>query len=479
MAFPIMRVLSSVLLLWSMLTDQTLGQENTDAILSTLPPSKDPWFTPPANWTLAPLGTALRVRASPYKQINIGHCIDTFQILYRTTDTHKNASWAVTTVFIPESHAKCNLTTNPEACAHGIVSYQVPYDSADFDASPSYLLQYGEPYGEINDLLVRGWFVSVPDYEGPLASYCEGVQSGAATLDSLTAVLQVAGDFGLRRSLAKVALWGYSGGALATAFAVEMAAEHAPGLQIAGAVFGGTSPNLTTVGQRMNGKDTAGLLIAGIVGLTSQYPAARDYLVSKMYTNGTYNATRFLLAEHMSAWQALNYFMYDDAYKYFPNGEADLYGPIMQEVSDLDGVMGYHGVPNMPIFLYKAIDDEMSPAWETDDLVASYCKQGANILYHRNILGGHNQELWGGRARAMDYLSAVIDGTNAIEYPKTGCEVKNVTVAVNLTVAPNGTYVVLPLNVTQDANGTYIFSPVAKKAVNARHRMDVLNFVGS
>ncbi|KAN0110693.1 LIP domain containing protein [Hyaloscypha variabilis] len=478
MAFSMMRLLSGLLLLWSIFTDRALGQENSNATLSIPPPSQDPWFKPPANWTLAPLGTALKVRASPYKQINIGHCIDTFQILYRTTDTHNNASWAVTTVFIPESNTNCNLTTNPEACAHGIVSYQVPYDTADPDASPSYLLQYGEPYGEINDLLVRGWFVSVPDYEGTLASYCEGVQSGAATLDSLIAVLQVAGDFGLRRSLAKVALWGYSGGALATAFAAEMAAEHSPGLEIAGAVFGGTSPNLTTVGQRMNGKDTAGLLIAGTVGLTSQYPRARDDLVSRMYTNGTYNATRFLAAEHMSAWEALNYFMYDDAYKYFINGESDLYSPIMQNVTNLDGIMGEHGTPNMPIFLYKAIDDEMSPAWETDELVDSYCSHGANILYHRNVLGGHNQELWAGRGRTMDFLSAVLDGTNAIEYPKTGCEIKNVTVAVNLTIAANGTYLVLPLNVTEEANGTYVFSPLPQKAVNARHRMDILNFLG-
>jgi hypothetical protein len=219
------------------------------------------------------------------------------------------------------------------------------------------------------------------------------VQSGVATLDSLIAVLEVAGNFGLRRDLAKVGLWGYSGGALATCFAAELAAVYSPKLQLAGAVYGGTSPNLTTVGQRMNAKDTAGLLIAGIVGLTSQYPDARDYLVSKMHTNGTYNATRFLSAENMSAWQALQYFMYDDAYKYFVNGEDDLYSPVMQQVSNIDGCLGSHGVPNMPVFLYKAIDDEMSPANETDALVDSYCKQGANILYHRNILGGHNQEL--------------------------------------------------------------------------------------
>jgi hypothetical protein len=481
---PMMRIFVGLLVSWTILTDQVLAnliqnrQEFANASLSIPAPSQDPWFKPPSNWTLTSPGTVLKVRASPYKEINIGHCIDTFQVLFRTTDTHQNASWAVTTVFIPSSQAACNLTSNPDACAHGIVSYQIPYDTADPDASPSYLLQYGEPYGEMNDLLNRGWFVSVPDYEGPLASYCEGIQSGHATLDSLQAVLQVAGDFGLRSSLARVALWGYSGGALATEFAAELAGQYAPNLKIAGAVFGGTAPNLTTVGQRMNGQDTAGLLVAGIVGLTTQYPDARDFLVSRMYTNGTYNASTFLSAENMTAVQALDYFMYQDAYNYFLNGEADLYGPIMLEVSNRDGVMGYHGTPNMPVFVYKAIDDEMSPANETDALVDQYCRQGANILYHRNVLGGHNQELWSGRGRAMDYLSAVLDGTNAINYPKTGCEVVNVTVAVNVTTAANGTILVLPLNVTLESNGTYVFSPEPLTPANARRRMDVLNLAG-
>lgn len=35
--------------------------------------------------------------------------------------------------------------------------------------------------------------------------------------------------------------------------------------------------------------------------------------------------------------------------------------------------MGYHGVPQMPIFAYKAIGDEVSVIADTDDLVDKYC----------------------------------------------------------------------------------------------------------
>jgi hypothetical protein len=61
-----------------------------------------------------------------------------------------------------------------------------------------------------------------------------------------------------------------------------------------------------------------------------------------------------------------------------------------------DAVTGHHGVPNMPMFVYKAIADEMSAASETDALVDNFCKQGANILYQRNDVGGDNEELWQG-----------------------------------------------------------------------------------
>ncbi|CZR51588.1 related to lipase 1 [Phialocephala subalpina] len=491
-----MRVFEGFLLAWSSLVihvfaspqlqveNRPLLHRDRDANSSTLlpPPSADPWFQPPADWQLKTPGSVLKVRKSPYSNITIANCIDTFQVQYRTTDTHNNASWAVSTQFIPASHAKCNAT-HPELCAHGIVSYEIPYDSADPDATPGYLLQWGEPYGEMSDLLARGWFVSVPDYEGPLSSYCAGVQAGHATLDSVRAVLQVAGDFGLRTADARAALWGYSGGAMATEFAAELAGSYTPDLKLAGVVEGGTAPNITTVGKLMNGKDTAGLLVAGLVGITSQHTEARQYILSRLKNSGPYNITGFLNATNMSGVQALVNYMYQDVYKYFLGGESDLDSKILTDMYNQDAVMGYHGTPNMPMFIYKAISDEMSAVNETDALVDSFCKQGANILYHRNSIGGHNQELWQGRHRALDFLAEVLDGTNGtnvtsgIEIPQKGCLVKNVTVAVTVKVV-NGSIVVNPVNVTVLSNGTVTLTPARRYVEGARLRnmLDVLGF---
>jgi hypothetical protein len=149
-SFEVMRVFEGFLLAWSTLVihvfaspqlqveNRPLLHRDRDANSSTLlpPPSADPWFQPPADWQLKTPGSVLKVRKSPYSNITIANCIDTFQVQYRTTDTHNNASWAVSTQFIPASHAKCNAT-HPELCAHGIVSYEIPYDSADPDATPS------------------------------------------------------------------------------------------------------------------------------------------------------------------------------------------------------------------------------------------------------------------------------------------------------------------------------------------------------
>ncbi|CAK7200274.1 hypothetical protein SEUCBS139899_002965 [Sporothrix eucalyptigena] len=400
------------------------------------PPSKDDWYKPPDGWEATKPGAVLRTRPHAYPTINIRNAIDTFQVLYRTTDSRNNASWSVATVFIPKSHENCTLPTsspsyNASACSHGIVAYEVPSDSADPDAAPSYLLQMREPYGEMRDMLARGWFVMVPDYEGPGASFCAGVQAGHATLDASRAVLSIAGQFGLQMDRVKLGLWGYSGGAFAAEFTAELAESYAPDLTIDASVIGGSSPNLTTVDERMNNKDTAGLVVTSILGITVQQPAAREFLLKQLQPTGPFNATRFMNATTMTGADALDAFSGQNVFDYFVNGRDDWANPAMQDVIHDDAVMGLHGVPRMPSFYYKAEHDEMSPVNETAAIVEQFCNAGANILFHRNTLGGHNDELWSGRLRALEYLSAKLDGHGNITIPATGCATLDVTIPLD------------------------------------------------
>ncbi len=271
--------------------------------------------------------------------------------------------------------------------------------------------------------------MSVPDYEGPLASYAAGVQAGHATLDGVRAVLRVAGAFGLGAATAKVkvkvALWGYSGGALASEWAAELAVQYAPKLVIAGVALGGLTPNVTSVTEYLNEGEGAGLIPQGLLGIATQHPDAYRWIVSRLKPGLA--AARFLSVRRMTAAQAIDAFKFHDIYSYFVGGYGDLHTRVMQMMYNVDGYMGYHGVPRMPVFIYNAINDELSDIRDVDDLVGRFCGVGANILYHRNTAGTHTQELINGRQRAFVWLRSVLDGSYDQVYSNMGCTIQNVT----------------------------------------------------
>ena len=404
-------------------------EEEEDVIPTNPPPSQDPWYEPPEGWEDEAPGKILKTRPEGVPVCLIKYCADTYQYMYRTSDTHGNASWTVATMFLPEGiQAGCD--TDPDGCSQGVVAYTIPYDSASSDAVPSYLVQFGDPYGEMSDMMKRGWFVLVPDYEGPTAAFCDGPQSAYGTLDSVRGAIEIGHEFGLRTDTAKWAIWGYSGGAFASGFAAEMAEEYAPELDFAGALIGGPSPNLTTACINMNGEETAGLVISGLIGITAQWPEQRRFLIDHMHKEGPYNASGFMMARYFPAVYVLYGYANHNVYDYFINGEEDVLSPTILDLFDTQGQMGVHGIPNMLTFVYKAGQDEMSPIEETDAYVKTFCDGGANLLYHRNSIGSHNQELWSGRPRALQFLETVLDGADSIEVPETGCMIANVTVGL-------------------------------------------------
>lgn len=288
-----------------------------------LPPSQDPFYTSPKGFESAAPGTVLRVRAAPGNLTTLMvNSSGAYNILYRTTDSQYKPSWAVTTLFIPSTSPQGNDTG-----VKALLSYQIPYDSADMDASPSFSLYAPvTPLSSIvnNDIssaLSHGWYVNVPDYEGPLASFTAGVQAGHATLDSIRAVLSP--RFGLSPT-ARYALWGYSGGALASEWAAELQVQYAPELDFAGAALGGLVTNITDGLEKTSGTRWAGLAPSGLVGLTSQYDAAYNYLLAQLNPSGPFNKTTFLSVRNMSIVEAWVAFNDQNIFDYFKNGPAFL-----------------------------------------------------------------------------------------------------------------------------------------------------------
>ncbi|KAK8005460.1 Trichothecene C-3 esterase [Apiospora arundinis] len=399
-----------------------------------LPPSKDPWYTAPANFESAAPGAVLRVRAAPGNlSTSVANASAAYHILYRTTNSRYLPDWAVTTLFVPQNPASSSKTPSNSSTTDGataLLSYQIPYDSAAVDASPSFAL-YAEGASGLEDIsasLGNGWYVSVPDYEGPLASFTAGVQSGHATIDAVRAVLS--SGFGLAdSSKVNYAMWGYSGGALASEWAAELQVQYAPELNFAGAALGGLTPNTTTVMKACSGQLCAGLTPPGIIGLASQFPEVLEYVISQLKTEGPMNATTFLKVQSLGLAQSAMLFAFQNIGDYFVGGDAIFNSPLVSKIMNSDGRMGYHGVPQMPLFVYKAVADEVSPVADTDDLVNKFCKVGATIQYERNTIGGHSAGAVNGEASAFQFLSQVLGGTYSP--PEQGCSIKDV--AYNVT----------------------------------------------
>ncbi|KAI1205132.1 LIP-domain-containing protein [Annulohypoxylon truncatum] len=392
-------------------------------------PSQDPWYSAPLGFEAATPGSILRVRQAPGNLTTvISSATAAYNILYRTTDSRYKPSWAVTTLFVPPT-----FYTSPSG-NKALISYQFAYDSAALDSSPSYGLYYdlsqpvpslGVPAGSdlLDSLLAEGWLVNTPDYEGPTAAFGASVQAGHATLDSLRAVLNLARLSGLGEIA--VGMWGYSGGSIATEAAAELQVQYAPELNISGAALGGLVADFAADFDLFNGSAIAGDLVSVVLGVTAQYPEAGAYVKSRLVQA---TAAEFLGARSMTLGQATKFFSMKDIYAYFVGGAADLQAAVLRKVYNVEMKLGYHGVPAMPMFVYKAIGDEYCPVEETDALVTKFCGVGADITYQRNTVGGHVAEIINGQPRAIDWLRGIFNETytpNAF-----GCSVRNVTVNI-------------------------------------------------
>lgn len=82
--------------------------------------------------------------------------------------------------------------------------------------------------------------------------------SGHATLDAVRATLSLKDDILLPNNT-QYAMWGYSGGALASEWAAELQVQYAPEMNFAGAALGGLTPNISTVLTTINKNYAAGL----------------------------------------------------------------------------------------------------------------------------------------------------------------------------------------------------------------------------
>jgi hypothetical protein len=200
-------------------------------------PTTDPFYRWSGSLTHDAPGTILRTRTITFNDVYNGVNVPakTIELLYVTTDELGCRTDSVVTVFEPLGLAASAPTR--------LFSYQTSYDALGAQCDPSYTLETGTEgeTGFIMSYVSSGYTVVMADYEGEDAAYGVGQLSGYETLDAIRAAETW---LGVPEISTPVGMLGYSGGAVATEFASELAPAYAPHLDIVGAAEGGIPVDL-------------------------------------------------------------------------------------------------------------------------------------------------------------------------------------------------------------------------------------------
>jgi hypothetical protein len=332
-----------------------------------------------------PGGTILRSRSVTFAPTGgVPMPNSAWQIQFASRDVNGNPIAAVATVVKPLVAA-----SSPR-----LLSFQFAEDSLGSICAPSHTVT-GSTSNAISQsespealpLLDTGYTLVYPDYEGPYSEYAAGTVEGQITLDGIRAALHFT-QLGLSATT-PVGMWGYSGGAIATAWASSLEATYAPELKIVAIAHGGTPAVLQGVANNID-TDTASnaaffsLVLTAILGINRAYPTF---------------ATPMLNAKGIAAAQSLA----NTCGTLSPLSSVSGTIPDYTTVSDpfsAPNVLAVLPLIDLPqtgktpiapsIFIYHSQLDELIPIADGGDaIVPPWCAAGSHITYYRGVSADH------------------------------------------------------------------------------------------
>lgn len=359
--------------------------EDLQANVRPLLPVDDPFYEPPPGYQHAQPGTVLRTRDVELAFLGlIPQRTMATQLLYRTTDMNGQPEATATTVIVPAE------ASPDRPCP--VLSYQCAIDAVSSRCFPSYALRrHANALGSLAQLefllisaaLAEGWAVSIPDHEGRTGMWGAPLEPGYFILDGLRAALS-AERLGLSTS-APIALWGYSGGGLATAWAAELCADYAPELDIVGAVLGSPVGDLGHTFRRLNGGFLSGLPAMVIAALVHIFPDLNRVIDEHASEDGRALLRRL---EGMTTVGAVIRMINKDVGDYLDRPlEAILTMPEVQHV--FDSIRLGAKVPTPPVLIVQAVHDYLIDVEDIDRLADAYSAGGAEVTYHRDAFNEH------------------------------------------------------------------------------------------
>jgi hypothetical protein len=352
-------------------------------------------------------GTVLKTRSFAYRAFGVPTWLKATQLLYRSTSQTGNPTVNVTSVIHPPDQDDKTK----------VVSYQSAYDSLNQNDEPSYAISGGVTLGGLvpnvelavfGPFLADGYTVIVPDTEGQRADFAAGPEYGMNTLDSIRAVFSPLSTVGLPDD-AKVAMLGYSGGAIATEWAAELAPTYAPDVnaRMIGAAMGGVLVDPTHNLHYIEGTwFWGGVMPMALIGIGRAFEVDfTPYLTpigmtvfNEMQTTSIVDA----LGRYKGlTWQKL-------IIPAYPTPESlPLYVTLANKL-----IMGTGGTPTIPLFIGQGANgvldgtpgdkagigagDGVMIAGDVRTLARRYCAKGTKVHYEQYDLLDHiaSLELW-------------------------------------------------------------------------------------
>lgn len=323
------------------------------------------------------------------------------RVLYRTTNRRGTAIAASGTVLVPNA-PWIGLGSRP------VIGYAPGTQGMADRCAPSRLFSEGIEYEGIGieGLLLRGYAVAMPDYEGlgtvGVHTYMDRVSQGRATLDVVRAAQRLSGT-GLSAT-SPVGLMGYSQGGGAAAAAVELASTYAPELRLKGAVVGAVPADLEKVATNLDGGLYSSFAFFALRGLAASY----DVDLSP-YLNATGRATSDRVETECVFNLLDNAFVKSSSLSY--NG---------QPMSTLMAAEPFRSIvaaqrigtikPTVPVLVTHSALDDVIPYSVGKQMARSWCGKGANVYFSTNIAPLHVGGIVPQTAEALPFFEARFAG---------------------------------------------------------------------
>ncbi|WP_368666142.1 lipase family protein [Nocardioides antri] len=205
-----------------------------------------------------------------------------------------------------------------------------------------------------------------------------------------------------------IGMWGYSGGAFATANAAQLQPRYAPELDIDAVALGGLLGSVRKTIDAFSGSVVGGAIPMGIHGLDRSY--ARDL---RSYLNA-FGRREYDASADLCIFEAVQRrpFLDISDIEAFPGA---LDRPEISAMLAENSPVNRLGVPTAPVYEYHARYDQMAPVRPARAVLRNYCRAGAVVEYREALAAEHLSEMVLGAPGAVAFLDRMFQGRAPVD----------------------------------------------------------------